>query len=314
MTCNSVNVYLREIGRTKLLNADQEIILARQIQELVSLEAKRTQLQNRIDLEPTDAECAAASNIDVKELKRRLQKSRTAKNQMVQANLRLVVSIAKKYINRGLSLQDLIQEGSLGLIKAAEKFDPERGYKFSTYATWWVKQGITRAIAEQSRTIRLPIHVWEKLNKIKKANKSLLQKLGRQATPQELAEATSLSVEELKFLARSTRSTDSLDRKVGSSLDTSFIDLLAAEEESLDSNLIRYFMSKDIEKALSALTPVESEVIRCRFGLDDGIPKTHLEIGSKLNKSKQRIRQIETIALRKLRHPDRSLHLRSYII
>jgi len=310
---DSVRIYLQEIGRTKLLNGSQEIALARQIQDLLSLEADRLKLEDRIDRQPTDEEWAKLIGISVKELKRRLYRGRLAKNKMIEANLRLVVSIAKKYINRGLSLQDLIQEGSLGLVRAAEKFDPERGYKFSTYATWWVRQSITRAIAEQSRNIRLPIHVWEKLNKIKKAHKSLLQKLGRQPTQKELAEATSLSIDQLKFLARSTRSTDSIDRQVGEQEDTSLGDLIAAEEQCLETDLIESFLSEDVEKAISNLTEIEAEVIRWRFGLDDGTPKTLQEIGSRLNKTRERIRQIEEKAIRKLRHPERSFHLRGYV-
>jgi len=310
---DSVNIYLQEIGRTELLSGDEEIALARQIQDLLSLEAERTDLQDRIGRKPTTEEWAGSIDISIKELKRRLYQGRTAKNKMVEANLRLVVSIAKKYLNRGLSLLDLIQEGSLGLVKATEKFDPERGYKFSTYATWWVRQACSKAVADHSRNIRLPIHVWEKLNKLKKITKSLSQELGRKPTQKELASAASMSIEQLKFLGRSTVPTDSIDRQIGSEEDTTLGDLILTESESLDTELINEFMSEDIKLVLSTLTPREAEVIRLRYGFENNDPKSLAEVAKRLNRSGERIRQIEVRALKKLRHRDRLKHLKGYL-
>ncbi|MGF1487494.1 MAG: RNA polymerase sigma factor, RpoD/SigA family [Prochloraceae cyanobacterium] len=311
---DSVRTYLKEIGQIKILTADQEISLARQIQDLLKLEASRTILKTKLDREPTELEWARATEISVQQLKHRLYKGRTAKNQMIQANLRLVVSVAKKYINRGLSLLDLIQEGSLGLIRATEKFDPEKGYKFSTYAMWWIKQGCTRAIADRSRTIRLPIHVWDKLNKIKKTTKTLYQSLGRWPTELEISEASSIPVKQLKFLATATAATDSIDRKIGKDEDTTIVELLSDPSVSLDTELVKDFMSEDLQTALSTLTPREAEVMRLRYGLDDGKAKTLQEIGNLFQCTRERVRQVESKALYKLRKPNRLIHLKDYLL
>jgi len=318
---DSVRVYLEEIGRTEMLSPEEEITLAREIQALMKLEADRASIANQADdlVEnkdrslATDEELAAKVGISVKELKRRLYRGHKAKNKMVQANLRLVVSIAKKYLNRGLSLQDLIQEGSLGLVRATEKFDPEKGCKFSTYATWWVRQTCSRAVAYHSRNIRLPIHVWEKLTKLRKITKSLSQELGRQPNEKEIAKAASMSIEQVKFLARSTRATDSIDRKVGKEEDTTLGDLIVVESKSLDSDLINNCVSEDIDKVLSTLTPIEAKIILLRYGFEDDRPLPLIEIANRLSRSPEGVRQIAAKALRKLQHPDRSKYLKGYV-
>ena len=253
---DSIRVYLREIGRIKMLTPDEEIQLSRQIQDLLQLEEIAAKLTAELNRHPREREWAKALGISTEQLHHRLYLGRKAKKQMVAANLRLVVSIAKKYLKRDLSFQDLIQEGSLGLIRAAEKFDPEKGYKFSTYATWWIRQAITRALANDSRTVRLPIHIWEKLNKVKKSVKILSEELGRPPSQQEIARHLEMSLEQLKFLARATNKVDSLD---------------------------------------------------------NGQTKTLFEIGQRFNISRERVRQIESKALRKLRHPHRNAIVKEYL-
>jgi len=310
---DSIRVYLQEIGRIQMLTADEEITLARQIQDLLKIEQDRSLLQKDLERLPTLFELASLMGISEKELKSRLARGRVAKNKMIAANLRLVVSIVKKYQNRGLSLQDLIQEGTIGLVRAAEKFDPEKGYKFSTYATWWVRQACMRSIAEQSRTIRLPIHVTEKVNKIKQTVKSLSQSLLRQPTYQEIAQAVDIPIERLKFFMRSARSIDSLDRGIGKEEDTTIGELIADPTSSIETELIQSCLSDEVEASLANLTMREAKVLRLRYGLDDGIAKTLSEVAEPLKCSRERVRQIEARALRKLRHHAGCQNLKEYL-
>jgi RNA polymerase primary sigma factor len=325
-TEDSIRLYLQEIGRIRLLRADEEIELARKIADLLELERVRDRLQEQLQREPEYSAWARAAEIPLPQFRYRLHVGRRAKDKMVQSNLRLVVSIAKKYMNRGLSLQDLVQEGNLGLIRAAEEFDNEKGYKFSTYATWWIRQAITRAIADQSRTIRLPVHLYETISRIKKTTKLLSQEMGRKPTEEEIATRMEMTTEKLRFLAQSAQLPISLQALVCISVEQNpwfdwgdtqeyvcLEDLIEADEENSEDQFSKNLLREDLEKVLDSLSPRERDVLRLRYGLDDGRMKTLEEIGQIFNVTRERIRQIEARALRKLRHPNRNSILKEYI-
>ncbi|KKD38637.1 MAG: RNA polymerase sigma factor RpoD [Limnoraphis robusta] len=312
-TEDSIRLYLQEIGRIRLLRADEEIELARKIADLLELERIREKLIEHHHREPEDREWASAVDMALPEFRRRLFHGRRAKDKMVQSNLRLVVSIAKKYMNRGLSFQDLIQEGSLGLIRAAEKFDHEKGYKFSTYATWWIRQAITRAIADQSRTIRLPVHLYETISRIKKTTKLLSQEMGRKPTEEEIATRMEMTIEKLRFIAKSAQLPISLETPIGKEEDSRLGDFIESDGETPEDQVSKNLLREDLESVLDTLSPRERDVLRLRYGLDDGRMKTLEEIGQIFNVTRERIRQIEAKALRKLRHPNRNSILKEYI-
>jgi len=317
-TEDSIRLYLQEIGRIRLLRADEEIELARKIADLLELERIRDRLGERLERDPQEFEHNLelwANEVEqpLPKFRRRLYEGRRAKEKMVQSNLRLVVSIAKKYMNRGLSFQDLIQEGSLGLIRAAEKFDHEKGYKFSTYATWWIRQAITRAIADQSRTIRLPVHLYETISRIKKTTKLLSQEMGRKPTEEEIATRMEMTIEKLRFIAKSAQLPISLETPIGKEEDSRLGDFIESDGETPEDQVSKNLLREDLESVLGTLSPRERDVLRLRYGLDDGRMKTLEEIGQIFNVTRERIRQIEAKALRKLRHPNRNSVLKEYI-
>ncbi|MBG1264778.1 RNA polymerase sigma factor RpoD [Nostoc sp. BAE] len=325
-TEDSIRLYLEEIGRIRLLRADQEIELARKIVDLMELERVREKLSEQLERNPNDSEWAKAVQLPLPAFRYRLHVGRRAKDKMVQSNLRLVVSIAKKYMNRGLSFQDLVQEGSLGLIRAAEKFDHEKGYKFSTYATWWIRQAITRAIADQSRTIRLPVHLYETISRIKKTTKLLSQEMGRKPTEEEIAVRMEMTIEKLRFIANSVHLPISLETPIYLVPDKDpwfykadieeylcLADFIESDKETPEEQVYKNTLREDLEKALDSLSPRERDVIRLRYGFDDGRMRTLEEIGQIFYVTRERIRQIEAKALRKLRHPNRNSILKEYI-
>jgi len=303
-----VRSYLRDIGRVPLLSHEQEITLGRQVQELMALEEQEQELTMRSGGEaPSREEWAKACGLSERQLKKRLQLGRRAKERMVAANLRLVVSVAKKYTKRNMELLDLIQEGTIGLVRGVEKFDPTRGYKFSTYAYWWIRQGITRAIAEKSRTIRLPIHITETLNKLKKGQRELSQQLGRTPTVTELAEFVELPEEEVKELLCRARQPVSLETKVGDGDDTELLDLLAGEGELPGERVDGECLKGDLEALLEQLPELQGRVLKMRFGLpgpdlpEDEEPMSLTGIGRVLGISRDRVRNLERDALASLR-------------
>ncbi len=310
---DSVRVYLQEIGRIKMLTPDEEIKLARQIKDLLELEQQRERLTETLKYPPTESEWATEIGLSLNLLRQRLYRGRKAKDKMVSANLRLVVSIAKKYQGRGLSFLDLIQLGTMGLIRATEKFDPERGYKFSTYATWWIRQACSRGIYEQSCTIRLPVHIWDKLNQIKQITKQLSLKLKRPPTKGEIATEMSIDSKQLNFILNATRNVASIDRLIGKEENTALGDLIAIAPDAMEENLENNLLIDDLKKVIDTLSPQEVSVIRLLYGLDDGIERSRAAVGRILKLSRERIRQIEANAIKKLQQPNRNKVLRDYI-
>ena len=269
-----VRMYLKEIGKVPLLSPDEEIELAKKIE--LGDEA--------------------------------------AKKKLAEANLRLVVSIAKRYVGRGMQLLDLIQEGNLGLIKAVEKFDYRKGYKFSTYATWWIRQAITRAIADQARTIRIPVHMVETINRLVRTQRQLVQKLGREATPEELAKELDMPVDRVREIMKISQDPVSLETPIGEEEDSHLGDFIQDDNVEVPADAATYtLLHEQLMEVLDTLTEREQKVLRLRFGLDDGRPRTLEEVGREFNVTRERIRQIEAKALRKLRHPSRSKKLKDYL-
>jgi len=296
-----VRSYLRDIGRVPLLSHEQEITLGRQVQELMSLELLETELQAKRSEKPSIEDLASAAGLTVIQLKRKLKSGHRAKERMVAANLRLVVSVAKKYTKRNMELLDLIQEGTIGLVRGVEKFDPTRGYKFSTYAYWWIRQGITRAIAEKSRTIRLPIHITEILNKLKKGQRVLSQEMSRTPTLTELAEFVELPEADVKELMSSARHPMSLQMSVGDSDDTMLLDLLSGEKDLPDEQIEFDCMKGDLEALLEQLPELQSQVLRMRYGMNGEDPMSLTGIGRVLGISRDRVRNLLRDGLKGLR-------------
>lgn len=294
-----VRNYLHEIGQVPLLTHDEEIILGKQVQRMNELIACKKALETSSDEPVSTAVWAQEVALKEDELNALLEQGQQAKQKMMRANLRLVVSVAKKYLKRNMEFLDLIQEGSLGLERGVDKFDPTKGYRFSTYAYWWIRQAMTRAIAQQTRAIRLPIHIVEKLNKIKKVQRNLSQQLGRQATPQEIAAELDMEVGKVKEFLKLSRPTLSIDLRVGDEQDTSIIDLLEDDKTvTPDVYISREALCQDIRSALASLSPQEQDVLKLRFGLEDGQPLTLAKIGDKLNLSRERIRRLQNTALK----------------
>ncbi len=294
---DSVRAYLRDIGRVSLLEHDEEILLGRQVQRLMEIEEQKKELQ--LD----NQGLADACEVPVRQLKREIRDGVKAKERMVTANLRLVVSVAKKYTKRNMELLDIIQEGTIGLVRGVEKFDPGRGYKFSTYAYWWIRQGITRAIAEKSRAIRLPIHVTENLNKLKKAQRELSQLNGYMPTVFQLSEKLELTVDDIKDLMCKARQPTSLEIKIGENRDTALIDLLEDEAQLPDKLLEQDCVKEDIRSLIADLPEMQAAVIGMRYGIGEEIlePLSMTAIGQILNMSRDRVRTLENKALKSLR-------------
>mgnify|MGYP001058728407 FL=1 len=307
-----VRMYLKEIGKVPLLSADEEIELAQNMEDGAVATEKINVLQGRLD--GASEEEKAEIKEEIKTLQRDVDKGADAKKRLAEANLRLVVSIAKRYVGRGMLFLDLIQEGNLGLIKAVEKFDYKKGYKFSTYATWWIRQAITRAIADQARTIRIPVHMVETINKLIRVSRQLLQELGREPSPEEIAKEMNMPVERVREILKISQEPVSLETPIGEEEDSHLGDFIKDDNVPVPADAAAFTLLKEqLEEVLGTLTEREQKVLTLRFGLEDGRARTLEEVGKEFNVTRERIRQIEAKALRKLRHPSRSRKLKDYL-
>ena len=307
-----VRMYLKEIGKVPLLSADEEIELAQNMEDGAVATEKINVLKGRLD--GASEEEKAEIKEEIKTLQRDVDKGADAKKRLAEANLRLVVSIAKRYVGRGMLFLDLIQEGNLGLMKAVEKFDYKKGYKFSTYATWWIRQAITRAIADQARTIRIPVHMVETINKLIRVSRQLLQELGREPSPEEIAKEMNMPVERVREILKISQEPVSLETPIGEEEDSHLGDFIKDDNVPVPADAAAFTLLKEqLEEVLGTLTEREQKVLTLRFGLEDGRARTLEEVGKEFNVTRERIRQIEAKALRKLRHPSRSRKLKDYL-
>ena len=307
-----VRMYLKEIGKVPLLSAEEEIDLAQKMEEGAVAKEKIAILKKR--KEEAAEEEQAELDEEIRSLTKAQDAGDEAKKRLAEANLRLVVSIAKRYVGRGMLFLDLIQEGNLGLIKAVEKFDYRKGYKFSTYATWWIRQAITRAIADQARTIRIPVHMVETINKLIRVSRQLLQELGREPTPEEIAEEMNMPVERVREILKISQEPVSLETPIGEEEDSHLGDFIQDDNVPVPADAAAFTLLKEqLEEVLGTLTEREQKVLTLRFGLEDGRARTLEEVGKEFNVTRERIRQIEAKALRKLRHPSRSRKLKDYL-
>ena len=300
-----VRMYLKEIGKVSLLTPEEEVELARGISAGNEAHAQLEEMEALEEEIPDDIRAA---------LEKEINHGEDCKQRLAEANLRLVVSIAKRYVGRGMLFLDLIQEGNLGLIKAVEKFDFTKGYKFSTYATWWIRQAITRAIADQARTIRIPVHMVETINKVIRVSRQLLQELGHDPTPEEIAEEMNMPVEKVREILKIAQEPVSLETPIGEEEDSHLGDFIPDEDASEPSEAASFTLLKEqLVEVLSTLTPREEKVLKLRFGIEDGRTRTLEEVGKEFHVTRERIRQIEAKALRKLRHPSRSKKLKDFL-
>lgn len=307
-----VRMYLKEIGKVPLLSAEEEIELAKNMEAGAVAKEKIAILKSREE-NATEEELAEIKE-EIKNLQKDLDAGDEAKKRLAEANLRLVVSIAKRYVGRGMLFLDLIQEGNLGLIKAVEKFDYRKGYKFSTYATWWIRQAITRAIADQARTIRIPVHMVETINKLIRVSRQLLQELGREPLPEEIAKELDMPVERVREILKISQEPVSLETPIGEEEDSHLGDFIQDDNVPVPAEAAAQTLLKEqLDEVLDTLTEREQKVLRLRFGMNDGRARTLEEVGKEFDVTRERIRQIEAKALRKLRHPSRSRKLRDYL-
>lgn len=310
-SADSVRAYLKQIGKVALLNAEQEVSLAKRIEAGLYATFRMEQMEEAFHNGDREAKLTPAVKRDLRAIAR---DGRKAKNHLLEANLRLVVSLAKRYTGRGMAFLDLIQEGNLGLIRAVEKFDYTKGYKFSTYATWWIRQAITRAMADQARTIRIPVHMVEVINKLGRIQRELLQDLGREPTPQELAKEMDITEEKVLEIQQYAREPISLDQTIGDEGDSQLGDFIEDSEAVIAVDAVSFTLLQDqLQDVLHTLSEREAGVVKLRFGLTDGMPRTLDEIGQVYGVTRERIRQIESKTMSKLRHPSRSQVLRDYL-